>query len=65
MSATIKFYRQLRRRRIEIRYVAAKRMLAAKFVSREVSIPQMPPESALSFGCLFPQHASAVHERAL
>jgi hypothetical protein len=40
-------------------------MLAAKFVSREISISEATPENALSIGCLFSQHASAVHEALL
>jgi hypothetical protein len=45
--------------------MAAKWMLAAKLVSAKISIPEMPPESALSVGCLFSQHLSAVHETSL
>jgi hypothetical protein len=40
-------------------------MLTAKFVSRKISIPEMPPQSALSVSCLFSQLASAVHEASL
>jgi hypothetical protein len=65
MAATIQLDGQLCGSTIEIHYVTAERMLTAKFVFREISIPEMPPESALRVGCLFPQHASAVHERRI
>jgi hypothetical protein len=39
MSATVQFDRQLCARTIEIQNVIAERMLAAKFVAREISVP--------------------------
>jgi hypothetical protein len=65
MSATIYFDRELYLCAIKIEYVAGERMLAAEFISREVSVPEMAPENALSVSCLFSQHASAVHEASM
>jgi hypothetical protein len=62
MPAAIEFDRQLCRGTIEIEYVAAKRMLTTKFVSREISVPQIPPQGALAFGWLLSQDARAIHE---
>jgi len=61
MPTIIEFDRDLCRRTIEIKCVAADWMLATKLISRKISISEMAPESALRVGCLLSQHASAIH----
>jgi hypothetical protein len=38
-------------------------MLTAKFVTRKISAPQMPPKYALNVGCLLSQQTSAIHKK--
>ena len=65
MSAAIQFDRELCFYAIKIEYIEGEWMLASEFISREVSVPEMPPESALGVSCLFSQHAGAIHGTAL
>jgi hypothetical protein len=52
MSATVQFDGHFCGRTIEIKDVAVKRMLTAKFVASKISIVQMSPKDAFSIGCL-------------
>ena len=53
VPTTIQFDREPCGRTIEIEYVGIEWVLAAKFVACKISVPQMPPQNALSVGCLF------------
>ena len=61
MSAAVQFDSQLCARTIEIHDVIAERMLAAKFVAREISIPQASPKNTFRLSGLLAQQSSAIH----
>src|SRR5439155_12681607 len=62
MPATVQFDRELCGWTIGIQDVAVQRVLTAKFVACKISVPQMPPKSALGAGCLLSQQTSPIHE---
>jgi hypothetical protein len=51
VSTAIQFDRELCSRTIEIEYVWIERVLAPKFITCKISVPQMPPKNALRSGC--------------
>ena len=62
MSATIEFEGEFRGGAIEIQNVGAKRVLPTKFVTREISIAQVPPKNAFPFGRVLAQVMSMTHK---
>ena len=62
MSATIEFEGEFRGGAIEIQNVGAKRVLPTKFVTREISLPQVPPKNAFPFGRVLAQVMSMTHK---
>jgi hypothetical protein len=64
MSAAVQFDSQLCARTIEIQDVVVERMLAAKFVARKISVPQMSPKNTLRLSGLFSQRSSAIHKES-
>jgi hypothetical protein len=61
MSAAVQFDSQLCVGTIEIQNVIVERMLAAKFVVRELPVPQVPPKNPFRPSRLLSQQLSAIH----
>jgi hypothetical protein len=61
MSTAVQFDSQHCCRTIEIQDMLVDGMLAAKFVAREISIPQASPKNKFWLSGLLAQQSSAIH----
>src|SRR5215510_6603658 len=61
MPAAVQLDGQLCARAIEIQDVIVERMLAAKFVAREISVPQVSPKNTLRLSRPLSQQSSTIH----
>jgi hypothetical protein len=62
MATAVQFDCQLCPRTIKVQNVIVERVLAAKFVACEVSVPQVSPKNPFRLSGLLSQQSSAIHK---